>query len=66
MHILKCKSCNSYGLVKECSCGGTRVNPKPPRYSVQDKYGKYRREFKNSAVDDDDGLEDNDSQENKD
>jgi H/ACA ribonucleoprotein complex subunit 3 len=24
-------------------CGGKAVNPKPPKYSVEDKYAKYRR-----------------------
>lgn len=44
-HILKCPSCKSYGLSEKCSCGGTRVKPKPPKYSPEDKYGSYRRQF---------------------
>ncbi len=44
--ILKCKSCNSYGMGKKCSCGGERDNPKPTKYSPEDKYGSYRRKAK--------------------
>ncbi|MGV8171775.1 MAG: nucleolar RNA-binding Nop10p family protein [Candidatus Woesearchaeota archaeon] len=55
-HILKCMKCGSYGLVEECECGHKRVEPKPPKYSPEDKYGKYRREAKkiadNKAADD--------------
>ncbi|MBN2458667.1 ribosome biogenesis protein [Candidatus Woesearchaeota archaeon] len=45
-HILRCPSCKSYGLSEQCSCGGTRVKPKPPKYSPEDKYGVYRRKVK--------------------
>lgn len=44
--ILKCNKCNGYGLEKDCSCGGERLNPKPPKYSPEDKYGSYRRKVK--------------------
>jgi len=46
MHILKCPKCSSYGLTEKCSCGEVRVKPKPQKYSPEDKYGKYRREYK--------------------
>jgi H/ACA ribonucleoprotein complex subunit 3 len=45
-HILKCESCNSYGLSNKCSCGAKRIVPKPPKYSPEDKYGAYRRKYK--------------------
>ena len=45
-HILKCPKCGSYGLKEECICGVKRIEPKPPKYSVEDKYAKYRREAK--------------------
>lgn len=45
-HILKCPKCNSYGLKEECACGNKRIEPKPPKYSTEDKYAKYRREAK--------------------
>ena len=45
-HILRCKECGSYGLNEECGCGATRVPPKPPKYSPEDKYAQYRRRYK--------------------
>ena len=45
-HILKCKKCGEYGLRENCLCGGKKVSPAPPKYSPDDKYGKYRREYK--------------------
>ena len=48
-YLLKCKECNQYGLynpqLKCRTCGGKLINPKPPKYSPIDKYGKYRREY---------------------
>ncbi|MHA1191809.1 MAG: nucleolar RNA-binding Nop10p family protein, partial [Promethearchaeota archaeon] len=50
-YLLKCKECNQYGLNNsennsKCSnCGGQLLNPRPPKYSPIDKYGKYRREY---------------------
>jgi H/ACA ribonucleoprotein complex subunit 3 len=45
-HILKCDSCKKYLLSNICGCGGKCVNPKPPKYSVEDKYADYRRKAK--------------------
>jgi len=45
-HILKCISCGNYTLKEKCKCGGKSVTPKPPKYTPEDKYGKYRREVK--------------------
>ncbi|MBD3361907.1 RNA-protein complex protein Nop10 [Candidatus Woesearchaeota archaeon] len=44
--ILKCANCGEYTLKENCSCGGTAVIIKPPKYSPEDKYGKYRRKAK--------------------
>lgn len=44
-HILKCEKCNSYTMKNDC-CGQKTQNPKPPKYSSDDKYAKYRREYK--------------------
>jgi H/ACA ribonucleoprotein complex subunit 3 len=44
--ILKCQTCKGYGLSSACACGGTRVNVLPPKYSPEDKYGAYRRKYK--------------------
>lgn len=51
-HILKCSKCKSYGLGVKCGCGGTRSKPKPPKYSPEDKYGEYRRKYKEEHGDD--------------
>ncbi len=40
-HILKCPKCGKYTMKEKC-CVKT-VNPKPAKYSVDDKYGSYRR-----------------------
>ncbi|MBW2999083.1 RNA-protein complex protein Nop10 [Candidatus Woesearchaeota archaeon] len=45
-HILKCESCGKYTMQEKCECGGKALNPKPPKYSPEDKFGKYRREVK--------------------
>lgn len=45
--ILKCKECNIYTLEQKCpECGKKTVEVKPPKYSPEDKYAKYRREYK--------------------
>jgi H/ACA ribonucleoprotein complex subunit 3 len=44
--ILKCQSCASYALSETCQCGGKRVAVQPPKYSPEDKYGHYRRKYK--------------------
>ena len=43
-HILKCTKCNKYTISEKCpDCNIIAVNPKPAKYSPQDKYAKYRR-----------------------
>jgi len=45
--IKKCSSCSRYTLSKRCdSCGEETINPKPPKYSPEDRYGGYRRKQK--------------------
>ncbi|MGM5485493.1 MAG: nucleolar RNA-binding Nop10p family protein [Nanobdellota archaeon] len=44
--ILRCRSCGSFTLHEECSCGGEAVTPLPPKYSPDDAYASYRREAK--------------------
>jgi H/ACA ribonucleoprotein complex subunit 3 len=45
--IFQCKACNRYTLYPTCpNCGGTTLQPIPPRFSPEDKYGKYRRQLK--------------------
>jgi H/ACA ribonucleoprotein complex subunit 3 len=63
MHILRCNKCGSFGMEEKCSCGGTRAKPKPPKYSPEDKYGDYRRKFKEANPKENDDVEDDDDEE---
>ncbi len=47
--LLKCPGCKSYALSEICACGSLRVSPRPPKYSPEDKYGRYRRLAKQQA-----------------
>ena len=49
-HILKCEVCGAYTMKKECKCGGTAHEPKPPKYSPEDNYGNYRRKAKKQEL----------------
>ncbi len=48
-YLQKCNNCNKYGLQNPGSkcryCGGMLMNPRPPKFSLIDKYGKYRLEY---------------------
>jgi H/ACA ribonucleoprotein complex subunit 3 len=44
--ILRCPACGSYALTEQCPCGDTRIPPRPPKYSPDDKYAEYRRRYK--------------------
>ena len=41
--ILKCNRCGKYSLNSNCTCGGLTLDPRPEKYSTDDKWGKYRR-----------------------
>ncbi|MDD5178361.1 MAG: RNA-protein complex protein Nop10 [Candidatus Nanoarchaeia archaeon] len=44
VEILNCESCNVYTLKKICpKCGRETISNKPGKFSVEDRYGKYRR-----------------------
>jgi len=46
-HIFRCPKCDSFTMQEACSrCEVKSVSIKPPKYSPDDKYGKYRREIK--------------------
>lgn len=47
-HILKCTSCSKYTLEK--SCHGETVLPIPAKFSIEDKYGEYRRKVKKEEL----------------
>ena len=46
--LRKCTLCGAYTLNKQSCprCGGPVRVPHPPRFSPEDKYGKYRRMLK--------------------
>jgi len=48
MHkILKCLGCDTYTIKENCpKCNNKTTNPKPARYKSEDKYSKYRRQYK--------------------
>jgi H/ACA ribonucleoprotein complex subunit 3 len=49
MHTLirRCKECGVYTLHDRCHiCGGETIEVLPPRFSPEDRYGKYRRMLK--------------------
>lgn len=47
MKMKRCSECNVYTLKDKCpKCGRPAVSPRPPKYSPEDKYGKYRRAAK--------------------
>jgi len=41
--INKCVECGNYTLKDKCGCGGKVLDPRPAKYSIEDKWGKYRR-----------------------
>ena len=43
-HLLKCNSCKIYSMKEVCpKCQKKTSQIKPPKYSPEDKYAKYRR-----------------------
>lgn len=46
-YINKCNNCKTYTLKSICpNCSQPTTNPKPAKYSLEDKYGEYRRKAK--------------------
>ncbi|RLI33866.1 RNA-protein complex protein Nop10 [Candidatus Bathyarchaeota archaeon] len=53
MGLLKrCIRCGEYTLSQTVCprCGGELRNPAPPKFSLEDRYGKYRRALKELAM----------------
>jgi H/ACA ribonucleoprotein complex subunit 3 len=47
MRIRKCTACKIYTFKESCpKCGGKTTSPQPPKFSPQDRYGRYRRKRK--------------------
>jgi len=50
-HILICKNCGVYTIKDKCpKCSKDTVRLIPPKYSLDDKYGKYRRRVKTQSL----------------
>ena len=50
-HIHKCSSCQNYTLEDQCSkCAGKTVLPRPPKFSLTDKYAALRRKIKQQEL----------------
>lgn len=51
MKMNKCSECGIYTLKDACpKCGGKLKVIYPPKFSIEDKYGKYRRILKKEAM----------------
>ncbi|MBU0459684.1 MAG: ribosome biogenesis protein [Nanoarchaeota archaeon] len=49
--IHKCNSCQEYTMKEECSkCKSKTVLPKPPKFSLNDKYAHLRRKVKKKEL----------------
>jgi H/ACA ribonucleoprotein complex subunit 3 len=49
--LFHCKNCDIYTLNSICpNCTTPTGQPAPPRFSPEDKYGKYRRKLKKELV----------------
>ncbi len=45
-HLFKCAKCNKYTMKESCDCGSKTMNPKPLKYSIDDKFAGYKRKAK--------------------
>ena len=42
----KCAKCSTYTFRERCpKCKGETASPHPPRFSPEDRYGRYRRKI---------------------
>ncbi len=47
VRMRKCPECGRYTLKEVCpECGEKTVVPIPPRFSLEDPYGRYRRKLR--------------------
>ena len=48
--IFVCPKCSAYTLEQNCQTEGIKtISPKPAKFSIEDKYGKWRREYKKNV-----------------
>ena len=51
MEMLKCSKCSRYTFGSKCpACGSATRDPKPMRFSPEDRYAKYRRMAKEKDI----------------
>jgi len=49
--ILFCTMCKRYTIEETCTvCNAPTVSPKPAKYSPEDRYGHYRRLYKQQHI----------------
>ena len=49
--IHKCTSCSQYTMGDICiSCGSKAIIPRPPKFSLTDKYANYRRKTRTKEL----------------
>ncbi len=46
LSILYCDTCKEYTIKEICSCGTKTHTTRPAKFSVEDKYGHWRRIYK--------------------
>ncbi|WP_081622996.1 RNA-protein complex protein Nop10 [Archaeoglobus sulfaticallidus] len=45
--LRKCRNCGRYTLKESCPvCKQKTISPIPPKFSIEDRYGKYRRKLR--------------------
>lgn len=49
-HILKCSKCSKYTMNENCGCRGKAVSVRAAKFSLEDSYGRYRREAKKEIL----------------
>jgi H/ACA ribonucleoprotein complex subunit 3 len=49
--LMKCPKCGIYTLNQECAADSKKtINPKPAKYSPEDRMGEYRRKAKRAML----------------
>ncbi|MDD5417703.1 MAG: nucleolar RNA-binding Nop10p family protein [Candidatus Nanoarchaeia archaeon] len=48
--IYICRKCDEYTMELKCGCGRTSEDVRPPKYSPEDRYKKYRQDEKKKEL----------------
>ena len=44
---MKCPKCETFTMEEKCpKCSSVTIKPRPAKFSIEDKYAKYRRKAK--------------------